>query len=98
MDPTLETFRCTVNHIKGEDKVAAAKLSRIPGPGPITQTVEIVQLAGENELVRETKQKSDSLRAGEGDECSGEHSLGQGEFVLPGSEMLREHQKGDSDC
>ena len=55
----VEPFSFTVNYIKGEENVAADKLSRNPWPEAIPQAVEIIQLVGEIELDTD-EQVSDS--------------------------------------
>ena len=62
------------------------------------KVVEIIQLASELEFDIEPEEESDSESEEEAEECFQEESSTQGEDVLLPIEMLREHQKGDTDC
>ena len=62
------------------------------------KAVEIVPVAGEIELDSDAEEEADLDSEEEGEEWFQEDSLAQGEFLLLGIEMLREHQKGDTDC
>ena len=74
----LHPFRFTVNHIKGEENVAADKVSRIHWPVAIPKAVEIVQLAGEIEFDRAAENRSDSECEADGEEIFQEDSVAQG--------------------
>ena len=55
----LYPFRFTVPHIKGQENVAADRLSRIPWPVATPKAVDIIQLAGELELDSAGEEESD---------------------------------------
>ena len=46
-----QPFRFVVKHIKGEENVAADRLSRIPWPMATPKAVDVIQLAGELEQI-----------------------------------------------
>ena len=92
----LQPFRFTVTHIKGEETVAADRLSRIPWPVAMPKAVDVIQLAGELELDSEGEAESHSESEEEGEEFVQEE-LPQGELVLLAVELVKEHQKGDTD-
>ena len=62
------------------------------------KAVEVIQLAGELELHRAGEEESDSDSEQEGEECFQEDSSAQGEVILLDFEVLKEHQKGDTNC
>ena len=63
----LQPFGFTVNHIKGEENVAADNLSRIPRPVAMAKAVEIVQLAGDLEHDTDAEEEPDSDTEGKGE-------------------------------
>ena len=87
-----------MSHIKGEDNVAAGKLSRIPWPVATPKAVDIIQLAGELELGSGREEESDSDSEEKGAECFQEDKSAQGEVILLAFDVLKEHQKCDTDC
>ena len=84
--------------MKGEENVVADKFARIPWPVATPKAVEIIQLAGELELDIDAEEESDSDTEEEGEECIQEDNLLHGEVDLHGIEMMKEHQKGYTDC
>ena len=64
----LQPFRFTLNHIKGEVKVAAAKLSRSPWTVATPKAVEIIQLAGDFEPDSDAEEESNSDREQDAEE------------------------------
>ena len=62
------------------------------------EAVESIQLAGELKLDKHADKESDSAIEEEGEECFQEDNSAQGEVILLAFDMLREHQKGDTDC
>ena len=64
----LQPFRFTVTHIKGEENVAADRLSRIPWPVAMPKAVDVIQRADEVELDSEGEEESDSESEQEGEE------------------------------
>ena len=64
----LQQFRFVITHIKGEENVAADRLSRIPWPVATPTAVDVIQLAGELELDSAWEEESDSDSEEEGEE------------------------------
>ena len=73
----LQPFRFVITHIKGEENVAADRLSRIPWPVASPTAVDVIQLAGELELDSAGEEESDSDSEDEGDECFQEDNSAQ---------------------
>ena len=62
------------------------------------KAVEIIHLAGELEVDSDSGEESDSESEDTGEECFQDDSSAQGKVILLAIEMLKEHQKGDTDC
>ena len=62
------------------------------------KAVDIIQLGSALELDSDSQEQSDSDTEQEGEESFQEDNLSQEDVVLLGIEMLREQQKGDSEC
>ena len=62
------------------------------------EAVESIQLEGELKHDNQADEESDSVIEEEGEEWFQEDNSQLGEVVLLAIEMLREHQKGDTDC
>ena len=85
-------------HIKGEENVAADRLSRIPWPVATPTAVDVIQRAGELELDSAGEEEADSDSEEEGEECFQEDNSAQVEVILLALDMLKEQQQGDTDC
>ena len=93
----LQPFRFVVTHIKGEENVAAERLSRIPWPVATPKAVDVIQLAVELEVDSAGEEESDSYRVEEGEEPFQEEDSAQGEVILLAIDLVMEEQKGDTD-
>ena len=93
----LQPFRFVVTHITGEENVDADRLSPIPWPVAKPKAVDVIQLAGELELASAGEEESDSDSEKEGEECFLEDNSAQEEVILFAFDMLKQHQKADTD-
>ena len=93
----FQPFRFVVTHIKGEENVGADRVSGIPWPLAMTEAVDVIQLSGELEVDCAVEEESDSDSEEVGEEFFYEDNSAQGEVILKAFDLLKEHQKGETD-